>query len=841
MIIEERKGIMKKLITIVLSMAMVLCYIPMMAYAATDISTGYSIGAIEDQAYTGSAITPAVTVSATSGGSALASSNYTVAYANNIQAGQATVTVTGTGTDYSGTLTKTFNIKKTVSDNIPNSVAIDAIANQAAGTTLSASSVVVRDNGSILRQGTDYTYAVSGTDSKTAVGTNTLTVTFKGDYYTGTLTKTFVGEYNISDCYDVTCTSSKTSREYNPSIAAGTTGEVCDTITVNKKSAYSGVSSLPSTLVVNTDYTVEYSGNKAVGTPTVKITSKGTYGLTGSITKSAGFTITAKPITSSTITTTLGAGNVPIVKDTVSGTTYTLVAGTDYSMYPNGTSYTITGINNYTGTTTISGTANDLNNCTITFAGFDYSGYPKYTVTLGSKTLTSGTDYVLTYTSPSATTTNQSYYYVTLRPGTNGVYTGTKVSTIVYSNNKDLSSCSINFAGFTTSGTPTFTVYNGTTKLTELADYYISYSPSTINQTSYTVTLTPGYNKTYTGTKVQYVYTNGAYSLTNATVYLSGSSFTYTGSQIRPTISSVYVNGVSVSSYYYDVTYGTNVLAGTGTVTITGKNGYSGSKTTTFTIVGATINNCTISLSQSTYAADGTAKTPTVTVRDGSTILSPYSDYTVTYSNNKIAGTASVLITGKGKYSGSKTVNFIITGLPQTMTLAQESYIKYPGSDAFALSPTATGDGTGFTFTSSDNSVVTVTASGVVSIVGTGRAYITVTTAGVKKYAPVSKQVVIQVKPKKPIISVYNSGSGQIKVRITKVVGATKYQIRYGRMGEYTSAYSAQSTDSYLTQTRTISNLEAGKMYYVKVRAYKTMDDGTKVWGNWTTIRKVRA
>jgi len=830
---------MKKLITIVLSMAMVLCYIPMMAYAdTTDISKGYSIGAIEDQAYTGSAITPAVTVSATSGGSALASSNYTVAYANNIQAGQATVTVTGTGTDYSGTLTKTFNIKKTVSDNIPNSVAIDAIANQAAGTTLSASSVVVRDNGSVLRQGTDYTYTVSGTDSKTAVGTNTLTVEFKGSYYIGTLSKTFVGEYNINDCYDVTCTSSKTSREYNPYVAASSAGEVCDNITVTKKSAYSGVASLPATLVLNTDYTVEYSGNKAVGTPTVKITSKGTNGLNGSITKSAGFTITAKPITSSTITTSLGAGNVPIVKDTVSGNPYTLVAGTDYSMYPNGTSYTITGINNYTGTTTVNGTANDLSGCTITFAGFDYLGQPTYTVMLGSKILTRYTDYNITYTSSLA---NQPYYYVTLMPGTNGLYTGTKASTIVYSNNKDLSSCSINFAGFTSSGYPTFTVYNGSTKLTELSDYYISYSPSAINQTSYTVTLTPGYSKTYTGTKYQLVYTNGSYSLANATVYLSGSSFTYTGSQIRPTVSSVYVNGVSVSSYYYDVTYGTNTLAGTGTVTITGKNGYSGSKTTTFTIVGATINNCTISLSQSTYAADGTAKTPTVTVRDGYTILSAYSDYTVTYASNITAGTASVTVTGKGKYSGSKTVNFIITGLPQTMTLAQESYVKYPGSDSFALSPTATGDGTGFTFVSSDNSVVTVTASGVVSIVGTGRAYITVTTAGVKKYAPVSKQVVIQVKPKKPIISVYNSGSGQIKVRITKVVGATKYQIRYGRMGEYTSAYSAQSTDSYLTQTRTISNLEAGKMYYVKVRSYKTMSDGTKVWGNWTTVKKVRA
>ena len=66
------------------------------------------IQTIADQTYTGSAITPTITVK--DGETTLVlNTDYTVAYSNNVETGTATVTVTGTG-NYSGTATANFTI-----------------------------------------------------------------------------------------------------------------------------------------------------------------------------------------------------------------------------------------------------------------------------------------------------------------------------------------------------------------------------------------------------------------------------------------------------------------------------------------------------------------------------------------------------------------------------------------------------------------------------------------------------------------------------------------------------------------------------------------------------------
>lgn len=71
------------------------------------------------------------------------------------------------------------------------------------------------------------------------------------------------------------------------------------------------------------------------------------------------------------------------------------------------------------------------------------------------------------------------------------------------------------------------------------------------------------------------------------------------------------------------------------------------------------ISNATISaIADQTYT--GSAITPAVTVKDGSSTLVKDTDYTVSYSNNVNAGTATVTITGKGNYTGTKTANFKI-------------------------------------------------------------------------------------------------------------------------------------------------------------------------------------
>ena len=67
----------------------------------------------------------------------------------------------------------------------------------------------------------------------------------------------------------------------------------------------------------------------------------------------------------------------------------------------------------------------------------------------------------------------------------------------------------------------------------------------------------------------------------------------------------------------------------------------------------------------STKAFTGKAITQNVTVKVGNTVLKNGTDYTVSYSNNKKVGKATVKITGKGKYGGIITKTFTINPAKQ--------------------------------------------------------------------------------------------------------------------------------------------------------------------------------
>ncbi len=120
---------------------------------------------------------------------------------------------------------------------------------------------------------------------------------------------------------------------------------------------------------------------------------------------------------------------------------------------------------------------------------------------------------------------------------------------------------------------------------------------------------------------------------------------TYNGLAQTPTVTVMDGSTTLTNGTDYTVSYSNNINAGTATVTITGKGNYTGTKNANFTINPKNASNLTISsISAVTY--NGSAQTPTVTVKDGSTTLTSGTHYTVAYSNNTNAGTATVTITG---------------------------------------------------------------------------------------------------------------------------------------------------------------------------------------------------
>ena len=134
----------------------------------------------------------------------------------------------------------------------------------------------------------------------------------------------------------------------------------------------------------------------------------------------------------------------------------------------------------------------------------------------------------------------------------------------------------------------------------------------------------------------------------------------------------------------------------------------------------------------------GSAKKPNVIVKDGDYTLVEGKDYTVTYSNNTNAGTATATVTGKGNYTGSVSKNFTINKASRDVTFNPYHFTRTFGDPDFTIVPTTSGGGI-LSYSSNDISIATVNSStGKVHIVGVGKVRITARLSGSSNYRPAS-------------------------------------------------------------------------------------------------------
>ena len=214
---------------------------------AEDIS-GATV-TVADQIYTGTALTPAVTVTL-NGTELLKDTDYTVDYENNTGIGTATVTVTGIN-NYTGTVTQTFEITEYIPDLADAAVTVeDQIYT---GKKIRPDVTVILDENTLI-EGTDYyvTY-----ENNIEVGTATVTVFGIGDY-TGSKTVTFA----------ITEPSSISRAEITVHAINGEGGTILPDVTVMMDD---------NTLVPDTDYTVDYTFDPETRRGTVTITGIGAF------------------------------------------------------------------------------------------------------------------------------------------------------------------------------------------------------------------------------------------------------------------------------------------------------------------------------------------------------------------------------------------------------------------------------------------------------------------------------------------------------------------------------------------------------------------------------------
>ncbi len=232
---------------------------------------------------------------------------------------------------------------------------------------------------------------------------------------------------------------------------------------------------------------------------------------------------------------------------------------------------------------------------------------------------------------------------------------------------------------------------------------------------------------------------------------------------------------------------------------------------------------CTITLSATSYTYDGNAKKPTVKIVYGSNSLTQGTDYLVFYADYTDAGTATVTIRGKGDYKGTVTKSYTINEAAQTVTAKTSASSITVGKTATI---SANGQGT-ITYSSSNTAIATVSSDGVVTAKKPGTVTITVKARGDANYKSASTTVTIKVTLAAGEISSLTNTSSGVKVKWSKVTGASGYYIyRKTGSGSYkkVKTITKASTTSW---TDTSIKSKNGTKYTYKVVPYSGSTKGS--------------
>ncbi|MBQ9990694.1 MAG: hypothetical protein IJP31_07115 [Lachnospiraceae bacterium] len=240
---------------------------------------------------------------------------------------------------------------------------------------------------------------------------------------------------------------------------------------------------------------------------------------------------------------------------------------------------------------------------------------------------------------------------------------------------------------------PEVEVYDGNTKLTEGVDYTLSYANNR------NVSIEAGEDKqpqvivkgrgSYNETVIQ-TFTILPRDIGHKEISVSDLVTVYTGKiqKLKPEIKdnnrTLQLNQDYILEYPQEED-GVYLESGTYEILIRGTGNYSGSRSAYLTISKrVSLSSVTVEkFSDMTYAGGEECRQALVLVYEGKTLVEGQ-DYSVSYSNNREAGKATVTITGQGSYQGSITRTFNI--LPYDMEANSLTWQSEEGKEEPALS-----------------------------------------------------------------------------------------------------------------------------------------------------------
>ncbi|MBO7674532.1 MAG: S8 family serine peptidase, partial [Atopobiaceae bacterium] len=157
-------------------------------------------------------------------------------------------------------------------------------------------------------------------------------------------------------------------------------------------------------------------------------------------------------------------------------------------------------------------------------------------------------------------------------------------------------------------------------------------------------------------------------------------SKTYTGKAIKPKPVLTAGTATLKQGTDYTVSYSNNTKVGTARIKVVGKGVYAGSsRSLTFKIVKAKISSAkAAAIAKQAYTGKAIKPKPRLTYAGKTLRLG--TDYALSYKSNAKAGTATVVVTGKGNFEGTKSVKFKIVA----PSVTYRSYVQGKGWQAWA-------------------------------------------------------------------------------------------------------------------------------------------------------------
>ncbi len=223
---------------------------------------------------------------------------------------------------------------------------------------------------------------------------------------------------------------------------------------------------------------------------------------------------------------------------------------------------------------------------------------------------------------------------------------------------------------------PDVSVYDGNVLLDPSTDYDTSFGNNTeIGTATVTVTLKNNYEGSSTAD-----FNITARSL-NSLQLPSIADVQYTGDKIEPSFTLKNGDTVLVKDADYTVAFNNNTAPGNAVIIINGTGNYSGIATIGFKITPRSIAKLEASaIGDQSYT--GSAIRPDVSLTFNGKELTQGTDYTAEYKNNISAGTASVVLTGKGNFTGTRTIKFNIIKFSWQKISSKWYYIDNNGTKA---------------------------------------------------------------------------------------------------------------------------------------------------------------